>query len=59
MCLTDFNIDPLHISRSLCNVELVLIVWIGGEGEDLGRELDRAALLVARFRCFSCDFIEG
>lgn len=45
-CLTDFNVDSLHVSRCFGHIDLVLILGIRRKGQDLGRELDRSALCV-------------
>lgn len=43
-CLTDFKLHPLHTPSCLGNVNLPLILRIGGNSEDLRRELDGVAL---------------
>jgi hypothetical protein len=58
-CLTNFNIYPLHVAGRFSHIDVVVILWVGDGGEDLGGELDWAALGVLRFGALAGDFIEG
>lgn len=41
--LTDFRIDPLHGSCGLSDIDQSGVMRVGGNGEDLGGELDWVA----------------
>jgi hypothetical protein len=58
-CLTNFNIYPLHVAGRFSHIDMVVILWVGDRGEDLGGELDRAALGVLRFGALAGNFVEG
>jgi hypothetical protein len=58
-CLTNFNVNPLHVAGRFSHVDVVVILGIGDDGEDLGGELDRAALGVLRLGALAGDFVEG
>lgn len=47
--LTDFKVDALHVAGGLGDVDLALILRICNDGEDLGGQLERVALVVVRF----------
>ena len=47
--LTDFKVDALHVASGLGDVDLLLILRVCNDGEDLGRELERVAVVVLRF----------
>lgn len=38
--LTDFKVDSLHVARGLGNVYLVVILRVGDNSKDFGRELE-------------------
>ena len=56
--LTDFKVDPLHVAGGLGDVYLIFILRIWDDGKDLGRELERAALVVLRFGGLARGLVE-
>lgn len=58
-CLTDFNVDVLHAAGSFSNVDMVLIVRVGNEGENLGRQLGGVAFGVLGLGCLPSRLLEG
>jgi hypothetical protein len=58
-CLTNFDIYSLDKAGGCGHVEVVLILGVGYGGEDLGGELDRAALGVLRLGGLAGGFIQG
>lgn len=56
--LTDFKVDPLHVAGGLGDVYLALILRVCNDGEDLGGELERAALVVLRFGGLARGLVE-
>jgi hypothetical protein len=59
MCLTNFDVYSLDFASGLSDVDLVAILWIGGDGEDLGGQLDRGPLGVLRLGGFPGGLVEG
>lgn len=55
----DFNVDAFHVARSFSNVNLILIPWVGADGEYLGLKLDGAAVGVVAFRSLAGGFFKG
>jgi hypothetical protein len=42
----DFNVDTLHVACCFGNVDVMVILRVGDDGEDLGGELDGVTLCV-------------
>jgi hypothetical protein len=56
--LTDFKVDALHVAGGLGDVDLVAILRVCNDGEDLGGELERIALVVLRLGCLARRLLE-
>jgi len=57
--LVDFNVDAFHVACCFGNVDVVLILRVGDDGEDLGGELDRVALGVLGLCSLSSCLLQG
>jgi hypothetical protein len=58
-CLTNFNVYSLDVAGCFGHVDLVRIVRIGDNREDLGGELDGAALGVLRLGGLAGGLVQG
>jgi hypothetical protein len=56
-CLTNFDVYPLDKAGSCGHVDVVVILRVGDDREDLGGELDGAALGVLRLGGLAGGFV--
>lgn len=58
-CLTNFEVDSLHVAGCFSNIDLVFMVWIRDDGENLRGKFDGVALGVLRFRSLAGCFVQS